>query len=504
MRARRLAVAGAVLLGLAAAAALVAAASDRSSPADASKDAITVRVGATPISPPVKPGFVGLSLEYPSLLAYAGPDPHAPNPLFVRLLRDLALDGSPVIRIGGDTTDWTWWPIDGAAKPPWARYVLTPRWIAVARAVAVAGGARLIPGINLEADSPRLAGAESRALLDGLGRNLIAAFELGNEPEVYGEIGWYKNSAGAGVLGRPPSYGFRAYVSDYRAISTALPATVPLAGPALALTWPLSTADRFLAANPRVQIFTFHFYPLKRCYNAPSSPTYPTLARLLASRATDPPPGTQLAAAAAHSRGVELRVDEVNSVSCRGLRGLSDSFASALWVLNALPRLAQAGVDGVNVHTLPHAPYQPFSLSDAGGRPRASVKPVFYGLLLFARAAPAGARLLATSQPAVSGLQTWATRGPGRTIRVVMTNDSPLRRLTLAVRPPGRTGSATLERLTAPGLTALWGVRLAGQAVGGSALLSGRRRTTTLQPVQGRYVVALPPASAALLTLRLA
>jgi hypothetical protein len=491
-----------VILLVVGAGALVAAASGGSAPAGLPKGAIKVEVTGAPVSPPIKPGFLGLSVEYPSLIAYAGGDPKAPNPLFIRLLRDLAPDGSPVIRIGGDTTDWTWWPIAGTAKPPWARYLLTPRWIAVARAVAVAAGARLIPGINFEADSPGLAGAESGALLNGLGRNHIAAFELGNEPEVYGEIGWYRASAGLSVLGRPPSYGFRAYVGDFRAISSAVPNGVPLAGPALALTWPLATAGRFLSANPRVRIFTFHFYPLKRCYNPRSSPTYPTLGRLLSSWATAPPPGTALAVAAAHSRGAQVRVDEVNSVSCRGLRGLSDAFASALWVLNVLPRLAQAGVDGVNVHTLPHASYQPFAFSHSAGVERVSVKPVFYGMLLFARAAPAGARLLATSQPAVTGLQTWATRGPGKTIRVVMTNDSALRRLTLAVRPPASAGAASLERLTATGLTALWGVRLAGQAVGGSATLAGRRQKTIVQPLGGRYVVALPPASAALLTLR--
>jgi hypothetical protein len=303
-------------------------------------------------------------------------------------------------------------------------------------------------------------------------------------------------------LGRPPSYDFRAYLRDFRAIGSALPRGVPLAGPAFALTWPLATAGRFLSANPAVRVFTFHFYPLKRCFNARSSPTYPTLAHLLSARATSPPPGTQLAAAAAHSRGAELRVDEINSVSCRGLRGLSDAFASALWVLDALPRLAQAGVDGVNVHTLPHASYEPFAFGHAAGGLRVSVKPIFYGLLLFARAAPAGARLLATSHSGVSGLQTWATRGPDKTIRVVLTNDSPLRRLTLGVSAPGSAGSGSLERLTAPGLTALWGVRLAGQAVGGSATLTGRPDVTLLRPVRGRYVVVLPPASAALLTLR--
>lgn len=468
------------------------------------KAAVRVNVGNAPTTAPLRPGFVGLSTEFTSLLPYAGTDPGALNPTFVRLVEDLAPGASPVIRIGGDSTDWSWLPVGGTARPPWAQFVLTRRWVAVARALALATGGRLILGINLEADSRELAGIESRALLNGVGRERIIAFELGNEPEVYGEIGWYNNAAGVPVLGRPPSYGFRSYLPDYRSISSALPPSVPLAGPALARTWPLTVANRFLSANPRVRIFTFHFYPLKRCYNPRSSPTYPTLAHLMAVQSAEPPTGTAAAVAAAHARGVEVRVDELNSVSCRGLAGLSDSFASALWIVDALFHMARAGVDGVNVHTLPDATYQLFTFSHSAGRWEARVKPMYYGLLLFTRAAPAGSRLLPTSHPIDDDLRTWATRGTRGTVRVVLINDSMTHAMTLAVGPPQPASSATLERLAAPGLTAAGGVTLAGQTFGPvttTAALAGPLRASVLPPIQNRYVVRLPPASAALLTL---
>lgn len=289
-----------------------------------------------------------------------------------------------------------------------------------------------------------------------------------------------------------------------------LPRAVPLAGPALALTWPLTVAGRFLAANPRVRLFTFHFYPLKRCFNATSSPTYPTLAHLLAPRSAAPPPGLESAIRDAHSRGIAIRADEVNSVSCKGLPGLSDTFASALWVVDELFGLARAGVDGVNLHTLPHVSYEPFAFSRQHGRWEARVRPLYYGLLLFARAAPASSVLLSTSHRADAALRTWATRGPRGTVRVVLINESPDQRLTLAVRPPGLAGrapagSATLELLEAPRLTATSGVRLAGQSYGSvtsTGRLAGRRRTTSVERVRGRYVISLPAASAALLTVR--
>ena len=63
-------------------------------------------------------GFLGLSLEFRSVEAYAGDDPTALDPVFVQLVRNLAPGQAPVLRIGGDSTDWTWWPTPGIARPP--------------------------------------------------------------------------------------------------------------------------------------------------------------------------------------------------------------------------------------------------------------------------------------------------------------------------------------------------------------------------------------------------
>ena len=95
------------------------------SDADDAVAAFTVPAGAVRVtsargrsSRPVPPGFIGLSLEYPAPLDYAGGDPQAINPGFIRLVHGLAPGQSPVIRIGGDSTDSTWWPVAGVARPP--------------------------------------------------------------------------------------------------------------------------------------------------------------------------------------------------------------------------------------------------------------------------------------------------------------------------------------------------------------------------------------------------
>src|SRR5579859_5949417 len=64
----------------------------------------------------VPPGFVGLSFEYGHLFPYTGTDPAAVNPVLVRLIGDLDPGGGFVLRVGGDSTDWSWWPKIGRAS----------------------------------------------------------------------------------------------------------------------------------------------------------------------------------------------------------------------------------------------------------------------------------------------------------------------------------------------------------------------------------------------------
>jgi hypothetical protein len=467
------------------------------------KHALRIEVGADPVSRPIPAGFVGLSIEYPSAMYYFGSDPARPNPLFTALVRQLAPNQSPVIRFGGDTTDWTWWPTPGVAKPPGVRYSLGTRWIQATRAAAEALDARLILGVNFESDSAAIARTEADNLLAGLGRRYIAGFELGNEPEVYGTLGWYATPQGVGVPGRASSYGLNAYLPDYARISAALPPTVPLVGPASGSPAWLAGLSQYLASNERVRVVTFHRYPLHRCFTPRTSPAYPTIGNLLSSLASSGPADSlQSAVQVAHSHGLPLRADELNSVSCGGARGVSDTFASSLWILDTLFNMARVGVDGVNIHTFRKAIYGPFAFEHAHGRWTAQVKPMYYGMMMFARAAPPGARLVSSTAPATGPVRVWATRAPGGRVRVVLINESRHRWVTTAVRAPG--SAATAQRLRAPRIGAKGGVTIAGQTFGSTtttAALTGPVHEAALSSIQGRFVVRLPPASATLLTV---
>jgi hypothetical protein len=453
---------------------------------------------------PIPAGFLGLSLEYPAIEAYAGAGATGTNPVFEQLIRNLTPGQRPVLRIGGDSADWTWWPVPGAVRPPGVTYTLSQGWMQATRALAHALGARLILGLNLEAGIPALAADEERALADGIGPGSAAAFELGNEPALYGTFAWYRTPDGHKVPGRPHSYGFAAFVHDFTTFSDALPSAV-LAGPTTGGPGWMPYLNQFLSSEPRVRLVTLHRYPLQLCLTSRRSPRYPTIGHLLSPRAsTGLADSFSPSIAIAHARGLALRIDELNTVSCGAFPAVSHTFASALWALDTLFELARVGVDAVNIHTYPGAGYELFSFNHANGRWHGSVAPEYYGLLTFARAAPPGSRLLGVSGEIGSRLKVWATRAPDGRIRIVVINKDPTQPRVVAVRVPIAAGTATVERLEAPGVRASTGTTLGGQSIGSQSAtgtLQGSPRTTTVTPVHGRYTVILPAASAALLTL---
>ena len=94
-----------------------------------------------------------------------------------------------------------------------------------------------------------------------------------------------------------------------------------------------------------------------------------------------------------HKYGKLARLDEINGITCGGYGGVSNAFGSALWVLDTLFELDKVGVDGVNIQTVPGSVQEIFGpLAGDGGS--MVVHPEFYGLMMFAQAAPAGSQLI--------------------------------------------------------------------------------------------------------------
>jgi hypothetical protein len=464
----------------------------------------SVIVERASVGRPVSAGFVGLSIEYPAVTVYAGSDPLAINPVFEQLIRNLAPNQRPVLRIGGDSTDATWWPGSHLVRPRGVKHSISSRWLAVTRALAHAIRGRLILGVNLEANQPPIAVAEARALLSGIGFRSVLALEIGNEPNWYATLPWYRSPSGRRVLGRPRTYDLHAFTAEFSALRKRLP-IVALAGPTVgSLLW-LQNLRRFLAAEQTLRVVTVHRYPLNRCVTTPGSPSYPTVANMLSPSASRGlADGITRYVTIAHHRGDTFRIDEMNSVACGGKARVSDTFASALWALDALFAVARSGADGVNIHTFPGARYGLFTFHRAGAGWSAFVRPEYYGLLMFAQATPPGSRLLSLAATGSAKVRAWATRASDGRIRLVLINDDVWHPHIVSVRLPEQAPTVALERLTAPSAWARNGVALGGQHFGAQTRtgnLRGARLSQELTAGPGGYRITLPAASAALLTV---
>ena len=203
----------------------------------------------------------------------------------------------------------------------------------------------------------------------------------------------------------------------------------------------------------------------------------------------------------AHDAGLNLRLTELNSVTCGGKAGVSNTFATALWAPDALFTLMRAGVDGVNLHVRAYSINAPFSLTRRRGlQPR----PLLYGLIMFARTLGADARLvrLQMSHPRSLNLSAWAVRVRGDMLHVLLIDKSN-RTVRVDLHLPA-TGPATVERLLAPSASSTTGETLAGQRLGPDGTWVGTRIAETITAGAHGYVLTVPRRSAALVGVRIA
>ena len=289
-------------------------------------------------------------------------------------------------------------------------------------------------------------------------------------------------------------------IGDYSRFSSYLRGD-PLAGPSMGGPEWLQSLGGFVGAEHQLHVVTVHAYPLKHCRKA----TVVTSSQLLADSSSHGL--AQLVApwvAVAAHRHLPLRVDEMNGISCGGTRGVSDTFTSALWLLDTLFEMARTGVSGVNIHTVPNTINEVLGPQLAHGAWSMRVHPEFYGMVMFAQAAPAGARLLQVPGKLPSGIKVWATRAPNGAIHVVVINKRLSGAQTVALRIAGAGGTASVEQLLAPNVHATSGVTLGGQTFGSvtsTGTLTGKPAGLTVAPSGGTYSVRVPAASATLLSL---
>lgn len=466
--------------------------------------------------------FLGLSTEYATLRLV-----ERRAALYERVLSQLKVpgDGRFVLRIGGDTAEHAIFDPTTARLPPWA-FPVTTALVANTVNIIRALRLRVIVDLNTISATAVRSAAWMRAVVrqadaEGAPPQSLLALEIGNEPDIYNRDLWWHNlkaaeppsvikKAGLSFPRLPSRITPTSYVRTYdrfaRALAKGVPAT-PLVAPALAvvdrhLSW-LTTLLR--RRREGLRVVSIHIYPYSACAR-PGDRAYPTVRKLLSENASAGMAKTAAPAIAlAHRAGLSLRLTEINSVTCGGVKRVSDTFATALWAPDALFELMRARAEGVNLHARVQSVNDPFYFTRRG----LATHPLLYGLILFARMLGPRARLVPVHvHSSGSGhLKVWAVRqGDGittpNTLKVLMINKGR-ESATVHLQLPA-TREATVSRLLAASASSTSKVTLAGQSLDRDANWRGRLRLQVVRPRSHWYVVRVRGESAALLAVPVA
>ncbi len=450
---------------------------------------VSIAIDHTAPGRPVARRFLGLSFEAQAL-AQLGQDAYRGD--LVRLLRSL---GPGILRFGGITADENVaWVDSQTPRPAWATSTIGPAQMSALGVLAHRSGWQVLLTVGLAHYEPQAAAREVAEAHRALGPYL-AAVEIGNEPNAYGSHGFRE----------PPwlAQGYEEQVSSYREAIDALTPGVPIAGPDVSGAGAFAEWGDEEALAQKPAMLTGHHYPLG-CAQTPP-PSIESLLSAATRGAAAISLNTYLTVAGLY--GIPMRIDEANTVSCGGVEGISNTFASALWATGYLTQAMAAGAAGVNLQGNPTncVGYTPLCASSATAVAAGalSAEPEWYALLL--AKSLIGYRPLATTISAVGSpnLVAAAFAGPGDSLKVVLADDEPPGATPLEPRfeVGAGMGAAEVLRLTAPAQSATSGVLLAGRAVAADGSWSAPAKPESIAASAGTVSLELAPDSAAILTV---
>jgi uncharacterized protein YciU (UPF0263 family) len=245
-------------------------------------------------------------------------------------------------------------------------------------------------------------------------------FEIGNEPDLF-----INNDR------RLSGYGLKQYLEEYNYLADAIKIYGKAAAPALAKTGSGSWIDEiesFIDQGENLSTLTYHDYPLGN--NGTNSNTANYLNKFLYNRYTkEVADGIAKSVIATKQKNKTLRMGEINTIASGGNFGSSNSFGAALWVIDLMYELANAGASGVNIASEGGSKtcYSPFEfrsdLLKSGNK--VWVRPIYYGMLMFARAIPNNSKLLPvnfTTAVNPDQIKIWASKDKDQNTRIMLIN----------------------------------------------------------------------------------
>lgn len=389
-------------------------------------------------------------------LAYAKSHMVTPTRFFVasntRAVTDFRALGTGVLRlVTGDSEQW-----NPAGKGQTAGEI-SDTDVRELAGFLKATGWQCIYSVNYKTGSPAKAAAEARSVAQRLGPSLLA-FEIGNEPDAYSDV-------------RPEQF-----AEGWNRFAAAIRAAVPgaqFAGPSLSIGTNVTRYTRpFMEVNgPLVSLDTTHFY-----LGPPSGAGATRIATLL-----EAPEGNRyFESGVAQMKELQAQyaapwvIDETSDTYDGGEDGVSNTYASALYVLDFSLYAATRGVKAVNFisGSLGHAA-NPYSVIQDDSGQTFGVEPRYAGLYMF-RLATEGqpARMLLTTVSAgAAHVTSYTLAHPDGSLSTVVVNRSSSA-LEVALSLPRAVHQIRCVTMTddrGPGDQLTANIRVQGEAMGETA-----------------------------------
>ncbi len=460
--------------------------------------------------PPIPEEFLGLSFEAAALDQIAQ---YADRGDLVKLLRSL---GPGVLRFGGITADQNVaWTDAATPRPSWASRTINAAQLQAIGRLSRRSGWKVLLTVGMAHFEPAAAAREVAAAHRALGPNL-AAVEIGNEPDAYGKHGFRELPWIA--------QGYEEQVSEYREAIGALTPGVPIAGPDVSGSGIFIEWGEEEALSQQPALLTGHHYPLGCAQKPP--PTIESLLSVVTRGRESASLGTYMKVS--RNQHVPLRIDEAGSVSCGGVAGISNTFASALWATGYITQVMASGATGINLQGNPGncAGYTPLCAPNPAALARGALRaqPAWYAMLLTrslvgyrplpttveaegspvaAEGTPVGSEGEALTAERGPNLVVASFSGPRHGVQVVLVDDEPpgARPLALRLNVGAGLGAGQILRLTGPAPSATGDILLGGHAVAADGSLRAPIHPERVATHAGTAAVALAPSSAALVTV---
>jgi len=469
----------------------------------------------------VPANFMGLGIGSTNWESTFGEPATGTNPVLRQILNNITQFGASPVSY--KITSYDQYPASSAT------YVPTTADVSALNQLYADTGTTFYVGVNLAADSLSIAESQTQAYASLMTPGSLVGVEIGNEPDLY----VYESY-------RPEPYYFLEDYAPIRAgvlttLQTYQPSTVKIIGPVwgepLSLTGgfhhtvndsgnPIMIGDYLSQESSNLSLVTQHAYA-NQCdtsYNSSS----PAADYLLHASAQNCATSSYLLAGVSptHADGLKYRIGETNSINGGGVSGISNTFQASLWVMDYCARLAQNGVDGVNIFGDTIAQYYTmFTFNQVvNGTTTYTlnyVLPQYYGVLMFQQATQNKAQFLPVSTNATGNQVIYAWLDASNTIRILVLNKDETGSGTVTLTLPSGYGNGTTTRLleavpnATPAYQSTSGVTLGGQSFDTSVLgteatngvIQGKAYGETVVPSNNVYTFSMPVTSAVLLTV---